>query len=559
VFASASHLFRSFSRATVVGTLVLASACLGGRTRAASRDAAPRERVDSTARSADSLQNDAKTRTADSLAKLSSDSTPPTSIPDSSVTKAADSTAAKTPATPKTAKKAPATKQCVLDFSESPPETRLRYQRLPDSTGLTFIGGGFIGHCQGEKNRIQADSAEQYQAAGTLNLFGNVVYEEPDKLRFTAQHATYFTKEERIFADGNVVATQLKSGSAFRGSSIEYLRPLAGVRTTSRLIAPNRPTVTILEKDSTGNPGSPITVTANTMVDEADSILFAFGEVQINRTTLQGESDSASFDKFAERSRLIRTARIINRDPQEPFRLFGDTIDIFSKDQALEKVVALHRGNASNNDVVMLAERIELRFDEQKLDRAYASGPGRAKATTSSQALVADSIFVRMPSQRVREVRAIGAAVATGNPDTLKIKSDDRDVLRGDTVTAWFDSTLAVGDTTQRARITEIHARGSASSLFQIASKQGPKAPPGLNYVRGRSIFVAFDSGQVRDVTVDSAASGLYLEPDSTSLVDSTKSRPTAPRRPPVLPEQEHPNDASFGTSTAIYAPRRPS
>lgn len=558
VLPSVTQLRRTLSRATLLGTLLAASACLGGRNRTTSRPAAARDGVDSIApRPADLDTAAAKKRLTDSVATASEDSTRRAAVIDSTAKKAADSTAAKTVAPPKTVKKAPATKQCVLDFSESPPETRLRYQRLPDSTGLTFIGGGFVGHCQGENNRIRADSAEQYQSSGTLNLFGNVVYEEPEKLRFQAQHATYFTKEERIFADGNVVATQLKSGSTFRGSSIEYLRPLAGVRIASRLIAPNRPTATLIEKDSTGAPGSPITITANTMVDEADSILFAFGEVQINRTTLQGEADSASFDKVAERSRLIRTARIINRDPQEPFRLFGDTIDVFSKDQALEKVVALHRGNASNNDVVMLAERIELRFNEQKLDRAYASGKGRAKATTPSQTLVADSIFVRMPLQRVREVRAIGAAVATGNPDTLKIKSEDRDVLRGDTVTAWFDSTLAPADTTQRARITEIHARGSASSLFQIASKLGPTAPPGLNYVRGRSIFVAFDSGQVLDVTVDSAASGLYLEPDSSSLSDSTKNRPAARRRPPALPEQRNPNDPRYGSSTAMVTPRR--
>jgi lipopolysaccharide export system protein LptA len=557
VLSSVTKLRRTLTHATLLGSLLAASACLGGRNRAPSRPAAARAAVDSIARPTDVDAAAMQKRVADSVASASVDSTRRADASDSTGKKPTDSTAAKPVVPPKVAKKAPTTKQCVLDFSESPPETRLRYQRLPDSTGLTFIGGGFVGHCQGENNRIRADSAEQYQSSGTLNLFGNVVYEEPDKLRFQAQHATYFTKEERIFADGNVVATQLKSGSTFRGSSIEYLRPLAGVRIASRLIAPNRPTVSIIERDSTGAPGSPITLTANTMVDEADSILFAFGEVQINRTTLQGEADSASFDKVAERSRLIRTARIINRDPQEPFRLFGDTIDVFSKDQALEKVVALHRGNASNNDVVMLAERIELRFNEQKLDRAYASGKGRAKATTSSQTLVADSIFVRMPLQRVRSVRAIGAAVATGNPDTLKIKSEDRDVLRGDTVTAWFDSTLAPEDTTQRARITEIHARGSASSLFQIASKQGPTAPPGLNYVRGRSIFVAFDSGQVRDVTVDSAASGLYLEPDSTSLSDSTKTRTPVRRPPPALPQQQTPNDPYHGSSIVMVTPRR--
>ncbi len=438
----------------------------------------------------------------------------------------------------------PPARQCILDFTDSPPETRLRYQKLPDSTSLTFIGGGFVGHCQGEKNVIRADSAEQYQASGIINLFGNVSYEEPQKMRIQALRATYFTREERLFADGNVVATQLESGSTFRGSSIEYLRPIPGSRPSSRLIAPNRPTLQLIEKDSTGNPGPPVSITANTMVDEGDSLLFAWGEVQINRTTIVGESDSASFDKLTEIARLIRSARIINRDEAEPFRLFGDTIDLYSKEQQLERVVARHNGNATNADVTMQAEVIDLRFVGQKLDRAFAFGKGRAKATTSSQALVADSIDVRMPDQRVREVRAIGMAVATGAPDTLKIKSEDRDILRGDTVIAWFDSTAAPADSAQRARIQAIRAAGNASSLFQIASKQGPTAPASLNYVRGRTIRLAFDSGQVRDVTVDSAASGLYLEPVLDSLSDSTTKRPPPNPRPPVPPAPREPRTA---------------
>ncbi len=452
------------------------------------------------------------------------------------------------------------TKRCVFDFSDSPPETRLRYQVLPDSTSLLFIGGGVVGHCQGEPNVIRADSAEQYQASGIVNLFGNVSYEEPSKMRIQSARATYFTREERLFADGNVIATQLASGSTFRGSSIEYLRPMPGTRPASRLIAPNRPTLQLYERDSAGNLGPPVTITANTMVDEADSLLFAWGEVQINRTTIQGESDSASFDKLTERARLIRTARIINRDQAEPFRLFGDTIDLYSTEQELERVVALHNGNASNADVTMLAETIDLRFVEQKLDRAYAFGRGRAKATTSSQTLTADSIDVHMPNQRVREVRAVGMAEATGAPDTLKIKSEDRDILRGDTVIAWFDSTAAPADSSQRARIEAISASGNASSLFQIASKQGPNAPAALNYVRGQSIRLAFDSGQVRDVTVDSAASGLYLEPVTDSLSDSTAKRPPVTPRPPVPPKPQ-PTDAppvaSSSMPAAVPEPRR--
>jgi lipopolysaccharide export system protein LptA len=524
----------------------VAAGCLGGRRPATPRAApttpdagAAKPRLDS-ARLAGVV--DAAKAARDSLAADSAKRA--AAAPDSAARR--DSTAKPI------AVKAPvkATKRCIFDTQDSPPETRVRYQRLPDSTGLMFLGGGVVGHCQGEKNKVRADSAEQYEASGIVNLFGNVVYEEPGRLRFEAQHATYFTKEERLFADGNVVATQLESGSTFRGPSMEYLRPIPGSRPTSRLIAPNRPTAQILEKDSTGKPGPPVNISANTMVDEGDSVLFAWGDVQINRTTLVGEADSASFDKLTERARLIRTARIVNRDKDEPFRLFGDTIDIYSKDRKVERVIALHNANSSSNDVVMMAEKIDLRFAEQKLDRAFAFGKGRAKATTSAQLLEADSIAIRMPNQKIRQVVAVGRAVATGTPDTLKIKSDDRDVLRGDTVKAWFDSTETPDDTTSKARISEIHAMGNASSLFQIASKQGPTAPASLNYVRGMTILVVFDSGQVRFVTVDSAATGLYQEPAPDSLSDSTKGRGAVPPRPKVPPAAEGP-----GQSTGFRRP----
>lgn len=469
----------------------------------------------------------------------------------------ADSTMkAGTPSKKPPAKPAPkTTKQCLLDFGESPPETRLRYIRLPDSTALTFIGGGFVGYCQGEKNRIRADSAEHYEASGVLNLFGNVVYEEPGKMRVQSNVARYFTGDDRLFAEGNVVATQLASGSVFRGPSIEYLRAIPTSRPISKLIAIQRPMLELIDKDSAGNPGVPITVSANTMVDEGDSLLFAWGQVQINREALVGASDSASFDKVAEKARLIRTASVINRDPDEPFRLFGDTIDMYTTERKLDRVVALHKGNATSNDVVMTAENIDLRFVEQELERAFAFGKGRATANTSSQQLEADSITIRLSEQRVRQVRAIGAAVATGMTDTLKLRTTDRDILKGDTVTAWFDSTLTPGDTTKKAAIQEIHALGHASSFFQIASEKGPTAPPGMNYVRGGTIRIHFDSGQVRDVTVDSMATGLYLEPVPDSLSDSTKTNtrpPTGTTRPPPsdnLPQVPTPSHSALAVS----------
>lgn len=481
------------------------------------------------------------------------DSTPRPGRDSAKVPAATDSTGARPPKTDsvpkKPAKKAPPpSRPCVLDMTESPPETRLLYSRMSETVSNTFIGGGFVGRCQGENNRLRADSAEQFQAAGIVNLYGNVVYEEPNKVQITAMHATYFTREGRLYADGNVVATQLATGSTFAGPSIEYFRATPE-RPASRLIAPSRSTARLIEKDSTGRLQPPTTVIANRFEDAGDSLLMAWGDVRIDREQLQAQADSASFDKITEQSRLVRGARIVNRDTAQQFTLVGDTIDMYSTARKLDRVVARHKSTATSDDLVLNAEIIDVRLKDQQLEEAFAFGSGRAKATTPQQDVIADSLRIRLVDKQVREVRAVGSAVAVGTPDTLKIRTTDKDLLRGDSIFAFFDS-IAVRppvaapapgattprDTGNRVSIKEIRAMGNASSLFHMATSKGPTAPPAINYVRGLRIFVNFDTGTVRDVRVDSAASGLYLEPASDSLADTAAAPGPRRRRPPGRP-----------------------
>ncbi len=548
-------------RVRVAGVLMVLivpvmAGCFTGRSRAPANappsgpTTLPTAKPDSTkllAIAADSARKADSTKgriSADSATKLSAIASA------DSAARAADS--AKTKAKKKAA---PAAKPCVLDFTESPPETRLTYMRIDSTNATTYIGGGFVGHCQGENNRISADSAEQFQLAGVLNLFGNVMYQEPGKIRIQSAHATYFTREERLYADGGVNALQIATGTSFTGPSIEYFRPTA-TRPSSKLVAPNNPTATLIEKDSTGKPGMPVTIHAATLTDQGDSVMFAIGSVTITRGGLVGRSDSATFDKTSELARLIRNAHVVNQDSAKKFTLDGDTIDLFSTNRQLTRVLSLHKAMVVNSDVNIQAEKIDLRLTAQKLSEAFAYGSGRAKAHTPQQDVAADSLHIVMPDQRVSEMRAVGTAVATGVPDTLKIKSDDRDLLRGDTVIATFDSARFAGDTAQ-PRVREINARGNASSLFQVPSKQGPTFPPSINYSRGKAILVQFDSGQVRDVTIDSAASGAFFEPAADSLSDSTKKK-SAREAPTPRPTRRRGAQLS-ATPSRIPNPDRPS
>lgn len=490
------------------------------------------------------------------------------------------------PKRPPVRKPPPASRPCILDMTESPPETRLLYSRISETVSNTFVGGGFVGRCQGENNRLRADSAEQFQAAGIVNLYGNVVYEEPNKVQITAAHATYFTREGRLYADGNVVATQLATGSTFSGPSIEYFRATPE-RPTSRLVAPSRSRATVVETDSLGRRQPPATVVANRFEDAGDSLLMAWGDVEIDRDMISARSDSASFDKRSEQSRLIRAARIVNRDTAQKFTLAGDTIDMFSTARKLDRVVARHKSTATSDDLVLNAEIIDVRLKEQQLEEAFAFGGGRAKATTPQQDVVADSLRIRLVDKQVREVRAVGSALAVGTPDSIKMRTKDKDVLRGDSIFAFFDSTArpaavppppaatppaatppaaasprtAAGDSGNGPKVTEIRALGNASSLFHVASSKGPAAPPAINYVRGGRIFVHFDTGVVREVRVDSAASGVYLEPAPDSLSDSVSARngrdrggagqgrPPAGRQPPRRPPPSVPDSEQVALS----------
>ena len=515
-------------RVTALCMSVFVAACLGGRGSRAPKPAAPGKATGADSAPAaitppavaDSaskvdVNRDSIFRLADSLKKLVTDSP-----------KVVVATPAKVPA------KKPA-KQCQMNTEESPPEARFTFTQQNDSASNLMVGGGFVGYCEGEPNRLKADSAEYFQLNGFVNLFGNVTYEENKEFRVTANHATYFIKEGTLYADGNVVATQLKSGSVFTGPKIDYYRVLEGVRTESKLYAPNNPLVQIQQKDSAGNLLPPVKVSASVMQDNGDSLLTAWGNVAILRSDITGRSDSASYSKSNGNARLIRGANIQSTSADQPFTLSGDTIDLFTRDSVLDRVLAQHNSKAKSGEVNMSAEMIDLRLVDKKIDRAYVYGAGRAKADTKERTLEADSMDIMLPNQLLREFRAFGTAVIISKPDSLKIKSEENDVLRGDSVFAQFDSVRAKSDTAAKAEIRKVTAHGNASSKVQIASRQGVAFPPAINYIRGKHLVVRFDSGQVREIAVDSAATGSYYEPVIDTLSDSAAAR--KPKRPPPI------------------------
>jgi hypothetical protein len=435
-------------------------------------------------------------------------------------------------------------RRCQLNFPNTPASRVFLVKDAATNRYNTFVGGGVVGKCAGQDVTLYADSAEFYDTIKLYYLFGNVRYREA-RVNIDADRVTYFLQEERILAEQNVRAT-LPSGSSMTGPEAEYLRPVAPIRTVAQLKATRRPTFKLVQKDSTGKPSDPATLVANRVNVVDDSAYYAGGDVDITRPDIHATSDSAYMAEVRQYARLIRRPQIEGKGERK-FTLRGRAIDLFSKNRLLERVLSVDSANAISGDLDLRSDSIDMRVTDNKLTRAYAWGPTRAKAVSPDRTILADSLDVQMPNQRVSEVHAIGSAYAETTPDSTKLKSEQRDWLKGDTIVAAFDSALA-SDTSSRPRIKQLVADGNASSFYQIPSNKGPTERPSLNYVRGKSITVSFLDQEVQSVIVDEQAAGVFLEPvsDTTAAGKARQQRPGTPApgavRPPARPNPIRPS-----------------
>jgi hypothetical protein len=425
-------------------------------------------------------------------------------------------------------------RSCDLEF---PNRSGTRAWFREDATGNrnSFWGGGIVAHCIGQGNTLIADSAEYYQAQGTLNLIGSVHYTEP-RLTVDSRTMTYYQNDDHLHAEGDVVAV-MSNGSTLRGPSADYYRSTPQ-RPQTRMYAPGRPQVTLVQKDTTGRGKAPDTahVVANQITMQGDSLVYASGRVQITRPDLVATGDSAFMDSGHDFARLMREPMVKGLG-SEPFTLTGGVIDVYSRNRQLERVVATPSGHALSKDLELVADTIDLRIQTNQLQRAIAWGKGRAHAVSPEREIIADSIDALMPGQRVREVRALRKAYAESNPDS-GVVSTQRDWMKGDTIIARFDSLVGT-DTASRPRIREIVAEGNASSFYQMKNSKGPQTQPTVNYVRGRIIDIIFEDRKVSTVTVTEKATGVLIEPaaDSAAAKPGTtpaQAKPKPPAKPPT-------------------------
>jgi lipopolysaccharide export system protein LptA len=402
-------------------------------------------------------------------------------------------------------------RQCLLQYesSSATSNTRTNAQKLPSGQYNFFQGGGVTYHCEGQDNTLIADSAEYYGEQRVLYLIGSVHYTEP-RAKVDSDRMTYYQTEDRLRAEGNV-NVRTESGTTIRGPVMDYYRATT-LRPLARTIATGRPRMAVVQRQANGTPSDPVDVVANTLVAEGDNLVYASGNVEVTRPDLIAKSDSAFLDGQREFARLMRTPSVQSRKGRK-FTLTGGVIDLFSRNRTIERVLATPSGHVLSEDLELTADSVDLRVRNNQLDRMIAWGrKSRARALSPDREVVADSIDAFLPSQRLREVRAIGTAYANSVPDTSRVISTERDWMRGDVVIAEFDS-IPAADTTSRPQARRIVATGHASSFYQMAGEGRGRTVPNLNYVRGREITVLFEKKAVASVNVADQASGVYLEP----------------------------------------------
>ena len=404
-------------------------------------------------------------------------------------------------------------RQCLLQYesSSATSNTRTNALRLASGAYNFFQGGGVTYHCEGQDNTLIADSAEYYGEQRLLYLIGNVSYTEP-RARVTSNRMTYYQLEDRLRAEGNV-NVRTGTGTTIRGPVIDYYRETTA-RPLARTIATGRPAMSVAQRQASGAPAEPVDIVANTLVAEGDNLVYASGNVEVARPDIIARSDSAFLDGQREFARLMKSPSVESRQGRR-FTLRGGTIDLFSRNRLLERVLATPSGHVLSEDLELLADSVDLRVSSNELQRVMAWGrTSRARALSPERHIVADSIDAHMPGQRLREVRAIGDAYANSDPDTTRFISSERDWMRGEVVIAEFDS-IPAADTTTRPKPKRIVATGTASSFYQLAGSSPTRTLPNINYVRGREITILFEDRVVSSVDVVDQASGIYLEPST--------------------------------------------
>lgn len=391
-----------------------------------------------------------------------------------------------------------------------------------------FAGGNVRLRCQGTQIAMQSDSVAAY-GGRVVQFIGNVKYRD-STLTMDADRGTYFKTGERWEARGKVTAKNLENGSTLTGPSLDYYRPVRGVRDTFEMYASGRPRLTYAAVDSTSRPADPYVIVADRIRSRGNQRLWAGGKVTVDRNDFSARGDSLRLDtgKASDGTLLggMPQMKALGRDT---FTVTGRRIDLTLDRRDLTYVLARGAAKAVSRDWDLVADTIGLDLNQRRLEQTLAWGDSiRPTASSATYALKADSLALDTPGQRLRQVRGFGSAWLGGQEDAA---ANDRDWMRGDTLVADFATRDSAG--TARQVLSRIVARKGAQSYHLDPSARYP-GRPGINYARGDVIVVTMRQGEqsgVARVEVRGQVDGIQLDPSAVAPDTARVSRARVPRR----------------------------
>jgi hypothetical protein len=417
--------------------------------------------------------------------------------------------------------------RCLVEQERALEREGSRVEVAPGYVNV-FGGGDARFRCRNMQIRMRSDSVALYQ--GTIAQFiGNVRYQDSTVI-MTADFGTYYKDGEKWEARGNVVLRNLKDGTVLRGPSLDYLRAIPKFRDSAELYAPDRPTITVPVKDSTGKEQEPYTVVGDWIRTKGSNWLVARGRVTIDRSDFRGRSDSLFLDTGPANEGALVGKASLHRVAADSFDLTGKRIDLKLEQRELTYITARDSAQLRSKDMSLDGDVIGIDVNARKVEQTLSWGDQiRPLALSSGYEVRGDSMAFDTPDQALKEIRAFGNAWVGAQPDS---GTSDRDWIAGDTVRAEFVRRDSAGS--EKTSVKLIEARGQASALYRL--RQSGQTKASITYNKGDRIRISMrlsgDSTTVDSVEVIGNVEGIHLQPGQRRPLDTTRVDTTRTSRP---------------------------
>jgi lipopolysaccharide export system protein LptA len=274
---------------------------------------------------------------------------------------------------------------------------------------IVFVGGPVIS-CSGGM-RISADSAVMSESTKIMEFIGRVDYEDTVKA-LTTDYAQYHGNDRRLVAQGNVVLTDVETGSIIEAPFLDYYQT-SDTRLEELVMMPaGRPRATLV-RERRDEPGIRDTtvVDADAMEIHAQTRFVGRGNVEITREGMTAYAQSAEFAQGGGTMRLLGDARV----DSDSLRMAGDSIFGETTEEEEFSDLAAWGDNATlDGDVDIDAPWIRIMFDAGEVNRLVAAVPGAAPVIVAPDTSVADSAALA-DTAAVADTMAVADTVAAAD------------------------------------------------------------------------------------------------------------------------------------------------